>query len=339
LHDTPEPPPNRETRLSLHDVFAGPDGLRAGWGLLLFVLVWQLLRLLLHPLVRSLVPGAAHSAQPMPPLLLVTLEAASLLCVAASTWVLAHVEGRRFRDYGLNDARGGRHLWAGAAWGAALLSILVLCLRGVGALAFDGWQLSGLAAAEYAAVWVVGFLLVSLFEELLFRGYVQYTIARGIHGICSYFGLRHAGAIGFWTAALLTSFYFGFGHGSNAGESPIGLISAGLIALVFCFSIWRTGSLWWAIGFHAAWDWMQSFFYGVGDSGSMIQGHLLATHPMGRALVSGGVTGPEGSILNLPVIALAACAVFFTLPRINRDENSAPYTPSKAAAPADVSLH
>jgi uncharacterized protein len=28
--------------------------------------------------------------------------------------------------------------------------------------------------------------------------------------------------------------------------------------LLFCLSLRRTGSLWWAVGFHAAWDWGQT---------------------------------------------------------------------------------
>jgi len=228
---------------------------------------------------------------------------------------MARIEGRRFRDYGLNDKQLGRQFAMGSAWGVMLLSALVLCLHLVGALTFDGWQLSGWNAIGYAVAWLFGFLLVGLFEELLFRGYPQFTLSRGIGGICHQMGLRYATATGFWTAALVTSCLFGYVHRSNSGESSVGLISAGLIALVFCISIWRTGSLWWAIGFHAAWDWMESFFYGVGNSGTMIRGQLIATHPIGRATISGGTTGPEGSILVLPVVILGACAVLFTLPR------------------------
>ena len=110
------------------------------------------------------------------------------------------------------------------------------------------------------------------------------------------------------------SFLFGFGHGKNPGESPIGMLSAGLIAVIFCFSLWRTGSLWWAIGVHATWDWGQSFLYGVADSGLMIQHHLLATHPAGKPLVSGGTTGPEGSIFILAVLALITVIILLTLP-------------------------
>jgi uncharacterized protein len=315
LHQPSEPLSNGNSRFGLHDVFAGPEGLRAGWGLLLFVVVWMLLRMLLHPLIRSLAPGIQDTAQPMTPLYVIVAEASSLACVAASTWLMARIEGRRFRHYGLEDNRPGRRLAMGAAWGAVLLSTLVLCLRVAGALAFDGWQLSAWDATTYAVAWLFGFLLVGLFEELLFRGYPQYTLARGISGICHQLGLRHCTAIGFWTAALLTSCFFGYVHRSNSGESSVGLISAGLIALVFCVSIWRTGSLWWAIGFHAAWDWMESFFYGVGNSGTLIRGQLITSHPVGRATISGGATGPEGSTLVLPVILLSACVVFLTLPR------------------------
>lgn len=306
-------PQNHERRIALHEIFAGQDGLRAGWGLLLFVLVWLVLRALLHPLMQSLLPHIAGSNQAMSPLFVTAAEASSLACVALSTWLMARVEGRRFRDYGLGDRRGSRHLLAGAAWGATFLSLLVFGLRAAGALAFDGRLLSGSRALGYAAAWLLAFLLVGFFEELLFRGYPLHALTRGLKGICSQFGLQHGGPVAFWTAALLTSFVFGWVHRSNAGESPMGLIAAALIGLVFCYSIWRTGSLWWAIGFHTAWDWMESFVYGVGDSGAVIQGQWIASHPVGRAAISGGTTGPEGSVLVLPVVALSACVVFFTL--------------------------
>ncbi len=129
------------------------------------------------------------------------------------------------------------------------------------------------------------------------------------------FKTPHAEALGFWTAALAFSILFGLGHSGNPGESPIGLLSAGSAGLVFCFSLWRTGSLWWAIGFHMAWDWAQSFLYGVADSGLMVQHHLLATHPVGKPIWSGGTTGPEGSIFVVLVLLIVAVIIATTLPK------------------------
>jgi hypothetical protein len=47
----------------------------------------------------------------------------------------------------------------------------------------------------------------------------------------------------------------------------------------------------------------------------MIQHHLFATHPLGKPILSGGTTGPEGSIIILPVLALVILIILFTLPR------------------------
>ncbi len=129
------------------------------------------------------------------------------------------------------------------------------------------------------------------------------------------FKTRHSEALGFWTAALLFSILFGLGHTGNPGESPIGEVCAGAAGLLFCFSLWRTGSLWWAIGFHTAWDWSQSFLYGVADSGLMVQHHLLATHPAGKPILSGGSTGPEGSVFVIVVMLIAVIIIVTTLPR------------------------
>lgn len=178
----------------------------------------------------------------------------------------------------------------------------------------DSRLLFGNDIVRYGAIWLLGFVLVGLFEEYLTRGYVQYTLTRGLAGLYEWiFKTRHSVALGFWTAALLMSLLFGLGHGSNPGESPIGLLSAGLAGFVFCFSLWRTGSLWWAIGFHATWDWSQSFLYGVADSGMMVQHHLLATHAVGKPILSGGTTGPEGSVFILAIFVLIALIIFFTL--------------------------
>ena len=93
-----------------------------------------------------------------------------------------------------------------------------------------------------------------------------------------------------------------------------------LLGMVFCLTLWRTGSLWWALGFHAAWDWAQSFVFGVADSGTMVEFHLMGTHPVGKVLLSGGATGPEGSELILVVLALVTGVVVWTL-RVSGDRS------------------
>lgn len=101
-----------------------------------------------------------------------------------------------------------------------------------------------------------------------------------------------------------------FSGDAIGGESTLGIVEVGVGGLVFCLSLWYTKSLWWAIGFHAGWDWGQSYVYGTPDRGWVMQGHLLASHPSGSPLWSGGTAGPEGSLLILPFVTLMAAGMW-----------------------------
>ena len=132
------------------------------------------------------------------------------------------------------------------------------------------------------------FVLVGLFEEFWLRGYSQFTLARGI---------------GFWPAAATLSCAFGLSHLRNGGEHWPGLLAAAFIGFFFCLTLRRTGNLWFAVGFHALWDWGETFFYSVPDSGEIWPGHLLHSSLHGARWLSGGSVGPEGSVICFLVIA------------------------------------
>lgn len=300
-----------------HKTFIGPDGLRAGWSLLIFIALFAALGYGVSRIALAIYtpPKEAHMTEHLGPLFLVN-EAVPFLLVLLITWIMSRIERRPNSVYGLGGRRKLPLFFAGLFWGIACLSVLILVLWKSGVLVFEGRMMFGNAVLEYGAIWFVGFLLVGLLEEYLTRGYMQYTLTRGLAGLYQrVFKTEQSEAMGFWTAAVVFSILFGLGHSHNPGESPIGLLSAGLAGMVFCYSLWRTGSLWWAIGFHASWDWGQSFFYGVADSGMMLQRHWLKTHPAGRPLLSGGTTGPEGSIYILAIFVLIAVIIAVTLPR------------------------
>jgi membrane protease YdiL (CAAX protease family) len=289
-------------------IFFGPYGLRAGWGILIAIVLFYVFFTGTGLLLKTthLIPPHAMEHNPGPFPVFVT-EAIAFLVTALVTWIMAKIEHRPLSVYGLGGTRKLQYLVIGTVAGLLAISLLILILVKAGLLVIDRRLLFGSDAFRYALLWIPGFLTIGLFEEYFFRGYLQYTLARGIAGL----GPRLSGrinpqAFGFWIAAILVSFGFGAVHGSNPGESPIGLFCAAFASLVFCFSLWRTGSLWWAIGLHTAWDYGQSFLYGVGDSGAFFSPRLFETHPVGQPLLSGGATGPEGSIFSLLVlIALA----------------------------------
>jgi membrane protease YdiL (CAAX protease family) len=202
--------------------------------------------------------------------------------------VMAKIEGCRFGEFGL-PARGafGRNFWVGTLWGIGSLTVLMLGLCAAGAFTFGPLNLHGARIVKFAIYYGAFFLLVGFCEEFLLRGYSQWVLAKGMN---------------FWPAAALLSISFGAIHGANPGEAKTGLVAAGLIGFFFCLTLRRTGDLWWAVGFHMAWDWGESYLYSVPDSGALLPGHLLRSNFHGPVWLTGGSVGPEGSCLVFAVI-------------------------------------
>jgi uncharacterized protein len=217
-----------------------------------------------------------------------TIEGCMMLAAILPGFVMARIEGLPFGDFGLPARRAfGRDFWVGTLWGIAALSVLMVALRIAGAFEFGSLSLHGARIWKFASIYAVLFLLTGFFEEFLLRGYSQWVLTNGMN---------------FWPAAALLSISFGAIHGTNPGEAKTGLVAAGLIGFFLCLTLRRTGDLWWAVGFHMAWDWGESYLYSVPDSGAILPGHLLNSSLHGPDWLAGGSVGPEGSYLVFVVI-------------------------------------
>jgi len=323
-------------------ILFGRYGLRAGWSLTLSIFLYYLLMMVLSPIFLSVtgtMQQAVHQSEALErskttqqplvtaPGLIAANEGALLTAVGLSTFVMACIERRRLSWFGLGKNRVAEVL-PGAFWGLATLSLLVLMLYRNRLLVFDGLLLHGAMVYLYGAKWLLTFLLVGVFEEYSIRGYLQYTLMRGLFGLAQRIAPGRARALAFWMSAVMMSVVFGWLHRGNPGETAPGIAMVFLAGLLFSYALWRTGSLWWAIGFHMAWDWAQSFLWGVPDSGGLSAGRLFQTHAVGSAWLSGGADGPEGSVLVLPTLLLVAVMIRCT----TRSAAQPPLEPEEAIA-------
>ena len=304
------PMPTRADRLKL--VFWGPDGLRAFWRLAIFVAIVFGLRFgisrtlrLLH-IVKPHLPAAIDvSAKTV-----LLQESLAFLCVLLATLIMGSIEKRSLGDYGL-PRRGafGIRFFEGLVWGFFAECATMFTLYLTGNVTVNAFDLTGSAAVRYALLWLAAFVMVGFFEEFLFRGYPQFTLSTGI---------------GFWPAALILSGLFWLGHMGNPGETWVGGFATALAALLFCVSLWLTGNLWFAIGMHAAWDWAETYFFGVADSGIPANGHLLNTTLSGSKWMTGGTVGPEGSVVELVIVSAVIGLLFLRFRRRERQRLTAP---------------
>jgi hypothetical protein len=340
----PDAPDPWETR-AVRWVFLGSHGLRAGWSTLIFVILFVLFAsgvgvtfIHFHLVDAKRTTFTASSA--------FFSELISFLAIAGAAALVALIERRRnnLLAYNLTGPRCLPYFLQGLVAGVAGLSALIGLLAWGGWLHFGPIALSGVHILKYAALWGAAFLLVGFVEEGIFRCFLQFTFTRGLNfwwalglialicgglllrskgngvwGVyivalaglvpCLLLQLRKAEGSGFWQAAWVTSTLFGFVHTGNGGENWIGIFAAAAIGFVFVVSVRVTGSAWWAIGCHTAWDWAETYFYGAADSGNVATGHYLTTSPAGPALWSGGTDGPEGSVLVLGIILLLLVAL------------------------------
>jgi membrane protease YdiL (CAAX protease family) len=223
------------------------------------------------------------------------------LTVVLATWIVSRVEKRPLNDYGIPPSQAlGLRFWEGGLWGFAMMSAILFVLHISGHFQIDSAALHGGAIARYAVAWGAVFYAVGISEEFAFRGYLLFSIARRRR---------------FWWAALIVSAIFAAVHVPNPGENAFGILQVFVVGMLFCLMIQRTGNLWFAVGFHAAWDWAETFFYGTPDSGLLGVGRLLNTSAPGPNWLTGGSAGPEGSVLALAVLLLCALLVHWRFPK------------------------
>ncbi len=262
----------------------GPHGLRAGWRLLVFIALFAVLSAASSPLdalVRQ------RTGLLLSPAGVIARESIFFADILIATLIMGAFERRTLGAYGLPGSRMFRKdFWAGAMWGFGMLSIIIALMAAVHSYSPGGLALSGVAILKFGSLWAMAFLIVGFAEEFTFRGYFQFTLTNGI---------------GFWPAAAVTCVLFALVHRSNQGESWFGLANIVLIAVFLCLALRRTGSLWFAVGWHMAFDWGESFFYSVPDSGMTIVGHLLNPSLKGSKWLSGGTVGPEATVFDLLV--------------------------------------
>ncbi|HEV2297604.1 MAG TPA: CPBP family intramembrane glutamic endopeptidase [Candidatus Acidoferrales bacterium] len=287
--------------MSLRRIFLNDRGLRAGWRLLIWVVIAGGIDYGLEFL-------SGHSPNHYPfldPRWLLMDEALPFIAALIATLIMARIEDATLRDYYIPTRDlFGRQFWQGLLWGFLAVSLLIGLIA-----AFHGYRIIGIAIHGDALLratlwWLVMGLVIGVSEEVAYRGYLLRTLADGIY---------------FWPAAILLSSGFGAMHYfSKPYERWEDFASTGLLGLFSCFAIRRTGSLKFVIGFHAAFDWAAIFLYSGRNAGEYAVGHLLQTSWVGPDWLTGGMLGPEASWFAFIVIALLFLAFSQLYPSCSR---------------------
>ncbi|MBE1162385.1 CPBP family intramembrane glutamic endopeptidase [Dyella acidiphila] len=230
--------------------------------------------------------------------LLVAQALQAVVMVVVPTAVLLRAGREPATCFGWGRSHRLRQLGIGVAVGAGMMILLLAILALLGVFSLGSPLLSARDALVHGLGYAAVFALTAIAEEGFLRGYALVQLSR---------------AISFWPAAAVTSVVFAALHLTHATETPMAIVQAGMVGLVLAYSFRRSGGLWFACGFHAAWDFVQTYLAGVADSGMSASDVLMHSSFHGPAWLTGGSAGPEGSAIALPLTVLAGVVTHLVL--------------------------
>lgn len=216
------------------------------------------------------------------------------------------VQKRDGRSLGFRREGAIREYLVGALVGTAMFALAALICVITGTMTLSANRFS-------VGVWIlylVGFLIQGMSEEVLCRGYFMVSVAR---------------KNSLWLAVLLSSLAFSLLHIFNSGVTPLALFNIFLFGVVMSLYVLRRGNLWGVCAVHSLWNFVQGNVFGVSVSGTGSGASpLAATLTEQGKIWNGGAFGAEGGLAVTIVLLLAIAVLLFVVRNgKNTDEKQA----------------
>jgi membrane protease YdiL (CAAX protease family) len=192
----------------------------------------------------------------------------------------------------LGHKNSGREIFAGFAVSAVFISTVILTLH-----LFGAYTITGIHPGYGILVGLALGIGAGFAEEIFFRGVLLRKLSSNLSTPL---------------AILIVSVAFGMSHLGNDDVSVLGVIAIIVEGgLLLSAAYFVTKRLWFAIGFHFGWNFLLGGIYGMNVSGVKITDALFTAESKGSEILTGGTTGPEGSIIMVLVSLLFSALLFY----------------------------
>ena len=201
-----------------------------------------------------------------------------------------------FRSFGRRAVPGGR----GNTW--KLFGVGLLAGFAMNALCILAAWLHGdivLSVGRFRPLYLLAALVCvcvqSGAEELVTRGYMMGAI-RDRYNV--------------WVAAAVNSLFFGALHLLNPGITVLSFVNVVAVGFALSVVMIKLESLWFCIAVHTTWNFSQSIFFGLPNSGIVSEGSFFHLDAARDSVLYSAAFGVEGAITTtLVLLALTLCVL------------------------------
>lgn len=200
------------------------------------------------------------------------------------------LEKRKMTTLGFVKKNMWKEYGKGCLAGFVMFSVAVLICVVTGSLQL---QVSSSFSAGMFLMFVIGFMIQGLAEEVMCRGYLMVSIARRSSVI---------------VAIICNAVVFAVLHLSNSGISVLAVVNLVLFGVFASLYFLKTENIWGVGALHSVWNLVQGNVYGIRVSGMNLSCSVLEADAMeSGTLWNGGDFGLEGG-LAVTIVLLAGCA-------------------------------
>ena len=201
-------------------------------------------------------------------------------------WLVRSYEERKIEELSMQKSL--KDTGIGFLWGMLMMAAVI------GIFALCGWYKIIGCSFNVAFIYryLMAYFVVAVGEEIVFRG-IMFRL------LDSQFNL--------WVALIISAIVFGAAHIINPNAtvvSTVGISLATGVLFGLLFKYYRT--LWVPISIHWSWNFVQGTVTGCPVSGGAPDYSILQSVTSGPELFTGGLFGPEASIITM-IAGLAPC--------------------------------
>jgi membrane protease YdiL (CAAX protease family) len=281
--------------MNLKNIFYSPTDsrLRAGWRIAVQLILMGIC-IVMFAIPLSLVIIILPDIN-IDQLIKADLSLSGLAIILSVYLARKRLDKRTFSSLGLKwDRQAFKDILVGFLIAGLLMSLIFLVQIQAGWLSYQGFAINIPTLFLELITWLLVFVAVGFYEEILTRGYHLQNLEEGTTTTL---------------AVLVSSTFFGILHLNNPNAGWSAFIGVSLAGFFLAFAYLRTRHLWLPIGLHIGWNFFEGPIFGFPLSG-MTTPSLITHQVDGPVLLTGGAFGPEAGAVVVPALLIGALLVF-----------------------------